>query len=76
MDKFGLLDKLNGKDSLPYWPERPCSDINASEGSFFPPRDITKSDIVHIYDKDLCRILPLQYRRSTTKQGTKLLLLS
>ncbi|KAF5296337.1 hypothetical protein FQA39_LY12554 [Lamprigera yunnana] len=69
MDKFGLLDKLNGKDSLPYWSEKPCSDIAASEGSFFPPRDVTKSDIVHIYDKDLCRILPLKYRGPAVKQG-------
>ncbi|KAK4878226.1 hypothetical protein RN001_010732 [Aquatica leii] len=69
MDKFGLLDKLNGKNELPYWSERPCTDIAASEGSFFPPRDVTKSDIVHIYDKDLCRILPLQYRRPAMKQG-------
>ncbi|KAF2883476.1 hypothetical protein ILUMI_22693 [Ignelater luminosus] len=69
MDKFGLLDKLNGKDKLPYWPEKPCNDIQASEGSFFPPRHFTKSDIVHLYDKDLCRSFPLQYRGPTTKQG-------
>lgn len=38
-------------------------------GSFFPPRDYTKSDIVHVYDKDLCRILPLQYRHDEVKDG-------
>ncbi|XP_025830751.1 scavenger receptor class B member 1 isoform X2 [Agrilus planipennis] len=69
MEKFGLLDKLNGLDHLPYWPNAPCSSIKASEGSFFPPRDVTKSDIVHIYDKDLCRIIPLQYRGPIEKQG-------
>lgn len=70
MDKFGYLDKLNGKDELPYWPDKPCNDIHASEGSFFPPRDFTKSDMVYVYDKDLCRTLPLQYREPTTKHGT------
>lgn len=76
MSKFGLLEKVNGNDRLPYWPEPPCTDINASEGSFFPPRDITKADIVHLYDKDLCRILPMQYRGPTVKQGTSRLSLS
>lgn len=38
-------------------------------GSFFPPREYTKSDIVHVYDKDLCRILPLQYRGDVVKYG-------
>ncbi|XP_044738554.1 scavenger receptor class B member 1 isoform X2 [Chrysoperla carnea] len=69
MDKFGLLDKLNGLDRLPYWDTAPCNAIAASEGSFFPPRDFTNSDIVHIYDKDLCRILPLEYRGPVSKDG-------
>ncbi|XP_031330382.1 scavenger receptor class B member 1-like isoform X1 [Photinus pyralis] len=69
MEKFGLLDKLNGIDRLPYWEDPPCTDIVASEGSFFPPRDVTQSDIVALYDKDLCRILPFQYRGPTSKQG-------
>lgn len=69
MQDFGLLNKLNGQDRLPYWSDAPCSDIRASEGSFFPPRYYTNSDIVTLYDKDLCRIMPMQYRGSTTKQG-------
>lgn len=38
-------------------------------GSFFPPRDITHEDLVAIYDKDLCRAFPLQYRYSVDKEG-------
>ncbi|CAG2063021.1 unnamed protein product, partial [Timema podura] len=40
-------------------------------GSFFPPRDLTHEDIVHVYDKDLCRILPLQFQSMTEKDGIK-----
>ncbi|XP_045458032.1 scavenger receptor class B member 1 [Melitaea cinxia] len=69
MEKFGYLDKLNGLDHLPYWPESPCNDIRASEGSFFPPKLIAKSDIVYVYDKDLCRIMPFKYRKSLYKEG-------
>nr|CAD7410142.1 unnamed protein product [Timema poppensis] len=71
MKEFGLLDRLNGLDHLPYWSEPPCNNIRASEGSFFPPRDLTHEDIVHVYDKDLCRILPLQFQSMTEKDGIK-----
>lgn len=66
---FGLMDKLNGLDNLPYWPDKPCSNMRGSEGSFFPPRHFTNQDVVHLYDKDICRILPLKYRRTETKNG-------
>lgn len=38
-------------------------------GSFFPPREITKSDVVHVYDKDLCRVWALRYRKDVIKDG-------
>lgn len=69
MTKFGYLDRLNGLNYLPFWKEKPCKNINASEGSFFPPRDITKSDRVYVYDKDLCRVIPLQYKKPVEKDG-------
>uniref|UniRef100_A0A182XMQ8 Scavenger receptor class B n=1 Tax=Anopheles quadriannulatus TaxID=34691 RepID=A0A182XMQ8_ANOQN len=69
MDKFGYFDKLNGLDHLPHWDGEPCRSIQASEGSFFPPRDITQKDTVYIYDKDLCRTLPLVYREPVEKDG-------
>ncbi|XP_055321325.1 scavenger receptor class B member 1 [Sitodiplosis mosellana] len=69
MEKFGYLDQLNGQNSLPFWDSEPCTDITASEGSFFPPREYTKSDIRYVYDKDLCRILPLEFRNTVYKDG-------
>ncbi|XP_030753004.1 lysosome membrane protein 2-like [Sitophilus oryzae] len=67
MQEFGLLANLNGKETLPYWDEAPCNDLTASEGSFFPPRYFTKRDVVYLYDKDLCRTFPFQYRESGEK---------
>lgn len=69
MDKFGYLDRINGLDHLPFWSDEPCTNIVASEGSFFPPRVFTNSNVVYIYDKDLCRVLPLQYVRPVEKDG-------
>ncbi|XP_063219536.1 scavenger receptor class B member 1 isoform X2 [Bacillus rossius redtenbacheri] len=71
MKDFGLLDRLNGLDHLPYWSEPPCNDIRASEGSFFPPRDFTHDDVVQVYDKDLCRVLPLEFQSMTEKDGIR-----
>lgn len=69
MLKFGYLDRLNGLDHLPMWKHSSCNNITASEGSFFPPRDFTKSDRVYVYDKDLCRTIPLDYVKPVVKDG-------
>ncbi|CAH1980103.1 unnamed protein product [Acanthoscelides obtectus] len=69
MHEFGYLARLNGKETLPFWKDAPCNALRASEGSFFPPRYFTNQDMVHLYDKDLCRILPMQYRKSVSKHG-------
>ncbi|EFN74299.1 Scavenger receptor class B member 1, partial [Camponotus floridanus] len=71
MKEFGLINRLNGLDHLPYWPTAPCNSITASEGSFFPPRDRTGANIVHVWDKDFCRTLPLQYRGPVEKTSIK-----
>ncbi|GAB0096291.1 scavenger receptor class B member 1 [Sergentomyia squamirostris] len=69
MDKFGYINMVNGLDYLPFWKDPPCRNITASEGSLFPPRDITKSDVIYVYDKDLCRTLPFTYRWPVVKDG-------
>lgn len=69
MQDFGVIASLDGKKSLPYWNEPPCNEINASEGSFFPPRYYTQKDTVYLYDKDICRTFPMQYRESGRKHG-------
>ncbi|CAG9834212.1 unnamed protein product [Diabrotica balteata] len=69
MHEFGIIDKLNGKNSLTYWEDAPCNDLRSSEGSFFPPRYYTNEDIVYLYDKDICRTLPLKYRKAVSKHG-------
>ncbi|GLH06644.1 Protein peste [Gryllus bimaculatus] len=64
MSEFGYMSRLNGRERLPFWDGPPCDSLRASEGSFFPPRRSTHSDIVHVWDKDLCRIWPLQRQYS------------
>lgn len=75
MEKFGYLDQLNGMNQLPFWDSEPCTNITASEGSFFPPREYTNDDMRYVYDKDLCRIIPLEFRSTVYKDGKFTLLL-
>lgn len=74
MQEFGLITQLNGRETLPFWLDPPCNSLKASEGSFFPPRHFTKKDIVHIYDKDLCRSFPFEYKGPVVKHGKSIFL--
>lgn len=69
MEEFGYLDTLNGRKELPYWQSSPCNSIKGSEGSVWPPRAATQSDQLSVYDKDLCRVLPLTRRSSAVEDG-------
>ncbi|GLV36663.1 epithelial membrane protein [Carabus blaptoides fortunei] len=60
--KFGLIDNVNGKSELPHWTNDECNSIQGSDGSIFPPH-ITKNTTLYIYDKDLCRRLPLRFQK-------------
>ncbi|XP_066255655.1 scavenger receptor class B member 1 isoform X1 [Euwallacea similis] len=59
--RYGLIDRFNGMPKLPHYTEDRCNDIMASDGSIFPPH-ITKNSTIHIFDKDLCRKLPLVFQ--------------
>lgn len=69
MENFGYYDNINGGQTLPVWPAAPCNSIQASEGSLFPPRDVTGLDTVFIYDKDVCRTLPFTYKKPVMQNG-------
>lgn len=66
---FGYYDRINGMETLPFWPESPCNNIRASEGSLFPPRALTGEDTVYVYDKDVCRTLPFTYTKPVSQNG-------
>lgn len=56
---FAALDKFNGRTHLPHWTSEPCNRLTGgSDGSLFPPR-IQRDTVLHVFDKDMCRQLPL-----------------
>lgn len=69
--KFGIIDKYNGKSHLPHWLSEECNTLNGTDGSIFPPH-IDEQRILYIYDKDLCRLMPLHFEKEVeTKGGVK-----
>ncbi|XP_077301238.1 scavenger receptor class B member 1-like [Arctopsyche grandis] len=66
--KYGLVDSFNGIDHLAHYTAEACSRIDGSDGSIFPPH-ITKNTTLHIFDKDICRLLPLRFEKEVTRKG-------
>ncbi|KAI8433338.1 hypothetical protein MSG28_015383 [Choristoneura fumiferana] len=62
MARYGIFERYNARDRLPHWTTDQCNSIAGSDGSIFPPH-ITRNDTLRVYDKDLCRLLPLEYLR-------------
>lgn len=66
--KYGIIDKWNGKDGLGHWTSEECDSIAGSDGSIFPPH-MTKNTVIKVFDKDLCRALPLVFKEEVTTEG-------
>lgn len=58
--QFGIIERYNGRTHLPHWRTEECNRLNGSDGSIFPPH-ITKNTTLYVYEKDLCRMLPLHF---------------
>lgn len=57
-----VIDKYNGRTHLPHYLDERCNRLNGTDGSIFPPH-ITKNTTLNLYDKDLCRLLPLTFEK-------------
>uniref|UniRef100_A0A336MNJ0 Scavenger receptor class B member 1 n=2 Tax=Culicoides sonorensis TaxID=179676 RepID=A0A336MNJ0_CULSO len=66
--KFGIIERYNGKTHLSHWTSEKCNRLNGSDGSIFPPH-ITKEDTLFVFEKDLCRLLPLKFEKEVSTKG-------
>ncbi|XP_014479622.1 PREDICTED: scavenger receptor class B member 1 [Dinoponera quadriceps] len=66
--KFGMMDRWNGKDGLGHWTTQECDSVMGTDGSIFPPH-ITKETVLKVFEKDLCRTLPLVYQHDVVSAG-------
>lgn len=61
ISKYGMMNRWNGKDRLGHWTTPICDNILGGDGSIFPPH-LTKQTVLKVFDKDLCRTLPLVFK--------------
>ncbi|KAK0166886.1 hypothetical protein PV327_004357 [Microctonus hyperodae] len=59
--KYGMMNRWNGKDAFHHWTTDDCDTLMGGDGSIFPPH-ITKQTVLKVFDKDLCRTLPLIFK--------------
>ncbi|KAF9410824.1 hypothetical protein HW555_010205 [Spodoptera exigua] len=68
MTTYGIISHYNMREKLQHWTSDQCNSIAGSDGSIFPPH-ITKNDTLAVYDKDLCRLLPLKFLEEVSLDG-------
>ncbi|XP_063219988.1 lysosome membrane protein 2 [Bacillus rossius redtenbacheri] len=66
--RYGLIDTFNGNSQLPHWKSDQCNRIDGSDGSIFPPH-ITENTTLYVFEKDLCRKLPLRFQKEVDTAG-------
>jgi len=59
-DDLGQIVKFNGKDKLPWWSGDKCNELKGTDGFAYPP-NLSKSDKIYIFNRDLCRSIPLEF---------------
>ena len=66
--------KYDNKTHLSVWydgeddSERTCNKIHGTDGSLFPPH-VKENQILHIFNKDICRSLPMEYKETVQHFG-------
>jgi scavenger receptor class B protein 1 len=66
--QYGIIEKYNGRTHMTNWLREDCNRLNGSDGSIFPPH-IQKDTTLYVYDKDLCRLLPLNFDKEVEGRG-------
>lgn len=72
INQLGLVRKLNDQDKLHHWSTDDCNTITGSDGSIFPPKTIRARKPVSIYQKDMCRRLPMVFQKETRLLNDKI----
>jgi len=69
---LGSIVEFDNKTKMTTWytddESDSCNDIHGSDGSLFPPF-VEKDQILHIFNKDMCRSLPMEFSESVQHFG-------
>ena len=62
---LGSIVNFDNKTRLDTWyddtsQDKVCNEIHGTDGSLYPPF-VKKDQVFHIFNKDMCRALPIEY---------------
>lgn len=63
----GRVTAWNGEPQLKFWKDE-CNKIKGTDGSTFPP-DILPNTTLYLFNRDMCRSLPLVYHADVVNSG-------
>lgn len=69
MDRLGLITRVGGRERLDAWGDTNCSRMDGSDGTMFPPKLVQNRSRLHIFNKDMCRRLPIEFRDEVEIRG-------
>lgn len=69
MNRLGQIVNFNGADRQGVWGSDECNRIEGSDGSQFPPPKVSRTARLFVYNRDMCRRLPLVFDKVTEAQG-------
>lgn len=69
MSRLGQITNFNGADDQGVWGSAECNRIEGSDGSQFPPPHVSPQARLYVYNRDMCRRLPLVFKDYTEAQG-------
>jgi len=68
VENVNILEKWNYQSSLSWWATDQCNMINGTDGVYMKA-DLKKSDILYIYNSDICRSIYVVYESETKVRG-------
>uniref|UniRef100_U5ET11 Scavenger receptor class B member 1 n=1 Tax=Corethrella appendiculata TaxID=1370023 RepID=U5ET11_9DIPT len=68
--QYGIINQYNGRTHQTHWLTEQCNRLNGTDGSIFPPH-ISPNRTLFVYEKDLCRLLPLSFEKEVEVRGVQ-----
>lgn len=69
ISRLGQIVNFNGATSQGVWRTDECDAIEGSDGSQFPPPKVSQDARLYVYNRDMCRRMPLVFEKFTEAQG-------
>merc|ERR1712012_170467 len=61
-DELGKIVKIDKKSKLKWWFGDKCNEVKGTDGFIYKP-NVKKSDVLHVFNRDLCRSIPLVFEK-------------